>query len=322
MGNEFLLLSRDAQIALNQFSNAFALALVQPGVEQWAQQLGFYQSGKFRTTFPIPLSAAGYKEFLGDVKHRNLFEKSLSLTPKTWQDGVSALASVVEAPDFIGWGTEPAAMAAAGMSLNNEIIATLLEANSATDGEGKTRWDGKAFFATDHPYNVAKVSVGTYSNLITGAGTDPTSTNLATAMINFDKMKAPNGKPLGLRMTHVLHPPSQRDKWKKILEQDLIVQAIGTGTQFGAVDNIYKNSVTPVCSYELTDDSKWYPLALNKPGMMPWIVQDDGAPEELRHDKTSEFYKNTLKIALAYIRRGNGELALPQCAQSWAGTAP
>ena len=49
MGNEFLLLSRDAQIALNQFSNAFALALVQPGVEQWAQQLGFYQSGKFRT---------------------------------------------------------------------------------------------------------------------------------------------------------------------------------------------------------------------------------------------------------------------------------
>ncbi len=321
MGNEFLLLSRDAQIALNQFSNAFALALTQPGVDSWARQLGVYQAGKFRTSFPIPLSAAGYKEFLGDVKYRDLFQKSLSLTPKTWQDGVASLASVLEAPDFVGWAEEPAAMAAAAMSLPNEIIAAALEANSTTDGEGRTRWDGKAFFATDHPYNIFDADVGTYSNLITGAGTDPTTANLALAMQNFDLMKAPNGKPLGVRMTHVLHPPSQRDKWKKILEQDSIIQAIA-GSSFGAVDNIYKNAVIPVCCYELTNTSKWYPLSLNKPGMKPWVVQDDGAPEELRMDKSSEFYKTTLKVSLAYVLRGNGELALPQCMQSWAGTAP
>lgn len=321
MGSEFLLLSRDAQIALNQFSNAFALALTQPGVLPWAEQLGHYHSGKFRTTFPIPLSAAGYKEFLGDIKYREIFEKSLSLTPKTWQDGVAALASVVEAPDFIGWGQEPAAMAAAGMSLNNEIVAALLEANSATDGEGRARWDGKAFFAGDHPFNLFEPLIGTYDNDITGAGTDPTVENLALAMQNFDTMKAPNGKPLGLRMTHVLHPPSQRNVWKRILEQDMLIQAISGGS-FGAVDNIYKNSVVPVCSYELTDSSKWYPLALNKPGMMPWVVQDDGAPEEIRLDKSSDFYKTTLKVSLAYVRRGNGELAMPQCVQRWAGTAP
>ncbi len=87
-------------------------------------------------------------------------------------------------------------------------------------------------------------------------------------------------------------------------------------------DNIYKNAVTPICSYELSDSSKWYPLSLNKPGMKPWVVQDDGAPEEIRLDKSSDFYKTTLKVSLAYVLRGNGELALPQCMQSWAGTAP
>ena len=320
MGNEFLLLSRDAQIALNQFSNAFALAFTQPGVDSWSRKLGYYQAGKFRTTFPIPLSAAGYHEFKGDIKYRDLFEKSLSLTPKTWQDGVSALASVVEAPDFIGWAQEPAAMAAAGSALTNEIIAGLLEANSTTDGEGKTRWDGKAFFATDHPYNLFDTSVGTYSNLITGAGTDPTTANLALAMQNFDLMKAPNGKPLGLRMTHVFHPPSQRDKWKRILEQDILVQTVGSS--FAGVDNIYKGSVIPVCCYELTDTNKWYPAALNKPGMYPWIVMDEGAPEQIILDKSSHLYQTALKIGLAYILRGGGELAMPATMQSWAGTAP
>lgn len=320
MGNEFLLLSRDAQIALNQFSNAFALAFTQPAVQPWAKTFGYYQSGRHRTSFPIPLSAALYKELKGDIKYRDIFEKSLSLTPKTWQDGVSTLASVVEAPDFVGWAQEPAAMAAAATSLANDIIATALEANATTDGEGKTRWDGKAFFADDHPVNLFDASFGTYDNNITGAGTDPTAANLALAMQNFDLMKAPNGKPLGLRMTHVFHPPAQRDKWKKLLEQDILVQTIGSS--FAGVDNIYKGSVIPVCCYELTDSLQWYPAALNKPGMMPWIVQDEGAPEEIRLDKTSDFYKTTLKVSLAYVLRAGGELAMPATMQRWAGTAP
>ena len=76
-----------------------------------------------------------------------------------------------------------------------------------------------------------------------------------------------------------------------------------------------------VVSDELTDDSQWYALALNKPGMMPWIIQDDGAPEEIMRDKSSDFYKSTLKVSLAYVKRANGALALPQCIQRWAGNA-
>lgn len=314
MGQEFNLISLDAQTALTEFSQDFAMGLTQSGVVPWAKENGLYRPSRaLKTTYPIPISAAGYREFLGDVKYRSLFEKSLSMVPKTWQDGIAELASVIEAPDFTGWAQQPEAMAQAADSLPNEIIAGLLEANG-------TCWDGVAFFHASHPVNVFDASFSTFGNDFTGAGTDPTLDNLKLAKAAFRDLKAANGKPLGLRMTHVLAPAAQEETWKDLLEQDMVIQAVGS--TFGAVDNRHKGTVTAIYSDELTDDSKWYPLALGKPGLFPWIVQDQGAPEELLSDKTSDLYKRTLKVAIAYVLRGNGALALPHAVQRWAGTAP
>lgn len=312
MGVEFNLVSKDAQRALEEFSEEFTLALTQGEVESWARTHGLYRASKaLKTTFPIPVSAAGYKELKGDIKYRELLEKSLELKPKTWQDGYAELASVVEAPDFIGWTGQPEALAAAALSLPNQIIASALAANAVC-------WDGKAFFADDHPVNIFDASMGTYDNDVGGTGTEPSAANLDLAMQHFDGMKAPNGESLGLRMTHVFHPTSQRQTWKNLLENDLLIQAVGTS--FGAVNNIYKGAVIPVSCPELTG-TRWYAAALNKPGMHPWIVQDEGVPEEILSDKSSELYKRTLKIGAAYILRGNGVLALPQCLQRWNGVA-
>lgn len=314
MGQEFTLVSVDAQVALTEFSQDFAMALAQGNTEPWARAQGLYRASRaLKATYPVPVSAAGYKEFKGDMKYRSLFEKSLSLVPKTWQDGVAELASIIEAPDFTGFAEQPAAMAAAAVSLGNEIIAGLIEANP-------TCWDDLAFFHSSHNYNVFDASVGTFSNDFTGAGTDPTLANLKLAKERFRKVKNAAGKPLGLRMTHVLVPGAQEETWKDMLEQDMVIQTIGDN--FGAVDNRQKGTVTLVVSDELTDDNKWYPLALNKPGMFPWVVQDEGAPEEMISDKTSHLYQTSLKVGIAYILRGNGALALPHCMQRWAGTAP
>lgn len=314
MGTEFNQISRDAQRALEEFAQDFAAALTQQTVEPWAKTLGLYRASRaLKTTYPVPVSAAGYRDFEGDIKYRALFEKSLELKPKTWQDGVSELASVIEAPDFIGWTGEPAAMAAAANSLPNDIIATALEANP-------TSWTGQTFFHASHPINVFDSSAGTFDNDVTGSGTNSTSANLALAKTTFRDLKAPNGKPMGLRMTHVLVPSAREETWRDILENDLLIQTIGSS--FGAVNNRHKGSVELIVSDELTSDDQWYPLALNKPGMFPWIVQDEGSPEEILSDKTSHLYKTTLKVGLAYVLRGNGVLAMPHCVQRWAGTAP
>lgn len=315
MGSEYNLISADAQRALEEFSQEFAMALIQSPVEQWARALGTYrQSRALKTTWPIPISAAGYKEFKGDIKYRGLFEKSLTMTQKTWQDGVAELASVIEAPDFIGWTSEPAAIAEAGMSLSNEIIAGLLEANAVQD------FDGKAFFASDHPINVVKDGAGTFDNDITGAGTDPTIANLQLAKVGFRALKGANGKPLGLRMTHVVAPAAQEEIWKDLLELDMILQSNEAGDAAVALPNRHKGTVKLVISDELTDASKWYPCAFNKPGAFPWVAQDEGVPEQLVSDKTSALYHTTLKVGIAWILRGNGALALPQTMQRWAGT--
>ena len=42
MGNEFQLISTDAQRALEEFSMEFAAALTQPGVAPWARNLGLH----------------------------------------------------------------------------------------------------------------------------------------------------------------------------------------------------------------------------------------------------------------------------------------
>ncbi len=317
MGSEFNLISRDAQRALEEFAQDFAAALISSGVEQWAKTLGLYRPSRaLKTTFPIPVSAAGYHEFQGDMKYRSLFEKSLSLSPKTWQDGVSELASIIEAPDFIGWTSEPSAIAAAADSLANEIVAGLLEDNPAC-------WTGQNFFAGSHPFNIFDTSVGDFDNDITGA-TLLTIDNIKVAKENFRAIKMANGKPMGLRMTHMIVPPSLEETAKDLLELDMLLTAFDNGADpatAAVLPNRHKGTVKMVVADELTDDDQWYALALNKPGMSPWIVQDEGAPEEIRSDKNSYLYQSTLKVGVSYILRGNGVLALPHCVQRFAGTA-
>lgn len=312
MGQEFDLISGDAQRALEEFSEEFAMGLTQPGVETWAKNLGLYRASRaLKTTFPIPVSAAGYKELLGDLKYRALLEKSITLKPKTWQDGVEELASVIEAPDFIGWTGQPAAMAAAALSLLNELVAAELKANAVQE------FDGKAFFASDHPVNIFNTGIDEFDNDISGA---VSVAGLRAAKQAFRTFKAPNGKPLGLRMTHWLVGPGDEEKAKDILEQDMLIQSLDGGSTFGAVDNRHKGTVTLVVMDEHDDGTNHYALALNKPGLYPWICQDEGTPEQIINDKTSDHYKRTLKVSIANVLRGNAGLAMPHCAIRLDGT--
>ncbi len=316
MGSEYQLISQDGQRALEEFSQDFATALAQAPVEQWAMDHGLSKTTRaLKTTYPINVHAALYAELKGDIKYRSIFAKSISLSPKTWQDGVAELASIIEAPDFGGWGEQPAAMAAAAQALPNEIIAALLEAN------GTQEFDGKAYFASDHPVNVFRTGGDTFDNDFTGAGTKFTAENLAIMKAGFRGLKGPNGKPLGLRMTHGLFPGAMEEEVKDVLEQDMVIQAINGGDAFGAVTNRHKNTIVPIFSDELTDDAKFYPLALNKPGLYPWIVQSEGTPEQIIQDRNSPLYVTKLMLGIAYVLRGNGALALPHCIQRWAGVA-
>jgi hypothetical protein len=321
----------------------------QTDVEPWAAQLGFaLTSDAPRTKFPIPLSATGYREFTGDLKYRALFERSLDVIPVTWADGVAELASVIEAPDFIGWANEPERMAMSAVSLENELVAQALALNAATwettDGSinffHSVNTASPSFSAGKHPYNIFDSSIGGFDNDFTGA-TLPSHQNLQIAKTRFRKLLAANGKPAGFRLTHIVAPPAQEEIWRNILEQDLIIQSLPLNTtqgdgsaanSFGAVSNRHKGTVQLIIADELGgnytmqngqtgSDALWYALALNKPGAYPWVSQKQATPEVLIRDKSSDFYKETLKVSYGSILKAVGALALPQCVQRWAGTS-
>jgi phage major head subunit gpT-like protein len=306
--------SADAKRALEQFRADFRAAFMQDTAEQWARDLGVtIKTDALKVTLPVPISAAGYIERKGDRVFRRLAEKSFSFSARMWQDGFAEFAEIVEAPDFIGFGAEPQAMAAAASQLMNEIIAAKLIANAVQD------FDGKAYFATDHPINVASPSAAAgkvFSNLITGTGTNLTAANVGVARKNFRNIKGPNGKPLGVRLKGIAVPPALEETARQISLSGLIVNGnaavdnIERGLRYWVVDQLGADS-----------DIKWYPIG-EKTGMYPWALVDRGGPKTLVLDKTSAMYEREGKIGLASELEAEGSLCFPQLVQSWAGTAP
>jgi phage major head subunit gpT-like protein len=316
MATPYNMVSRDAQQALTEFSSEFDAALALADPLPWSRQFGLYHTSRaIRTTYPIPVSAAGYVERVGDDKLRSLFEKSLSMSPKEWVDGVAEKATIIEAPDFIGWAGEPARIAREAARQPNTLIAAMLEANPLLDLyrhelPGGSVASAVALFAGNHPVNIFDAAFGTFDNDHTAAAID--AAMLTAAKLRFRRRKGPNGKPMGLKLTHLLVPAAREEEAKDFLESDLMVNAIldsGTNTQQTS-NNRHKGTVQLVVADELTDDNLIYALD-GSAGCYPWILQDGGSPEEIQYTKDDAMYKDQGKIGVKYVLLMAAAAALP-----------
>jgi hypothetical protein len=282
-------------------------------------RLGLANSSKaIRTTYPLPISAAGYVEREGDDKLRGLYERSLSMSPKEWVDGVAEKASIIEAPDFIGWAGEPARIALEASRLSNTLVAAMLEGNPLLDFYRVDLPGGSVastinLFSASHPVNIFDSALSTFDNDHIGTAID--ATLVTAAKLRFRQRKGPNGKPMGLRLTHMIVPPAREEEARDFFERDTLLQtvenALGTENVGGvALNNRHKGTVEIVVADELTSDDVIYTIA-NAGRVFPWVIQDGGSPEEIRYDKDSDFYKNTGKIGVKYVLLAAAAAALP-----------
>src|SRR6185369_8312252 len=109
MSQPYFQVSRDAARALEEFSDQFRSALVLTEPDQW-DDLGLsytLANAAGTVTFPLPIDAAGYKEFEGDLKYRRLYTRSMSFRTKQWADGVEEQANVIENDQFNGFADAP-----------------------------------------------------------------------------------------------------------------------------------------------------------------------------------------------------------------------
>jgi hypothetical protein len=318
----YIQISGDAKRALEVFDTQFDGALAAMAAEPWARTYGLYNSSRnIKTTYPVPVSAAGYVEEKGDDELRSLYERSLSMKSKTWVDGFAEKARVVEAPDFIGWGTEPQRIALEGMRQPNKLVALLLQANPLLGfyaDEQLGLASTIALFATNHPHNVFDSSLGTFQNFATATAID--AAMMEAASIAAAARKAPNGEQMSVDWTHLLVPRALKEQAKNFFESDLMRAAIlegGVGSQKNTqltTNNRWKGTTQLVYCDELRDADMIYFVDANHPAK-PWILQDGGEIERMTLDKSSALYERTGKVGMKFKLELNAAACLPHAIQ-------
>jgi phage major head subunit gpT-like protein len=323
MGITKQILSNDANRALEVFSEEFRDAFALQDPDTWASDLGMMVIGdNLKTTMPIPFSAPGFREFKGNMQYRSLFQRSLTFVEKTWQDGVKDDAEKLER-DFVGWLDEPANMALEATRAPNEWVKDILIANPVLDyykDKNTNTQLNVTLFSDSHPVNPLNADLGTFDNNHAAVATMDAAW-LKTAKTNFRKVKNPAGRPMGLRLTHLLVPPAREQEALDLLEGEALVylakNVAGTENVGGAaVANRHKGTVQLIVCDEFPSDSTFYTVALNQ-RVYPWVIQRRASVEELVQDKTSGLYKESLQVSISMILRGNAAAALPHGIQRW-----
>lgn len=325
-------LSFDSQRALEQFSSAFESAFESSDPNsEWAKAFGLVESSQaLLLTYPMSISAAGYKERKGDDAVRDMYERSISITPVEWTDGIQAQKRRLEQNDFAvqAWTSEAGRMAREARRHANILTARLLHTNAniqlykdATLGIDA----GIPLFSSSHQVNIFDGALGTFKNVLVGGGTDFTGTSfnqdMMRAVLKHGRtgIKGSNGQPMAISYTDVIVHPEHEQTAKDFLESDLMRAAFleggnGPNTQL-TTNNRYKGVINLVVADELAQVSGVDPDLLyfvdRNSGAKPWILQDGGTPEETRFDADSEFCKNSGKVKVSYTMLMGVTAALP-----------
>jgi hypothetical protein len=344
MSQPYFQVSRDAARALEEFSDQFRSALVLTEPDQW-DDLGLsytLASAAGTATFPLPIDAAGYKEFEGDLKYRRLYTRSMSFRTKQWADGVEEQANVIENDQFNGFADAPGNMAREWKRLPLLMLASMLQGPTPATVDPaeyvgplldlyRDRDSNTAstinLFADAHPCNVFDTAVGTFDNLRTTSLADIASGAFFDDLYAYSQsVLGPNGKPLDVTVdgTKLLLPTTLTRPFKKVLEQDTLITAISNAGVQGATANVVTSQPRKNIDFgqisgktvrEFSVANGWgnvfFAVLGGNPSLYPWVALQDSAPEERLFDKSSEFYKNSGKVKIGYIGNANVGAAMP-----------
>lgn len=190
---------------------------------------------------------------------------------------------------------------------------------------GKTAkaYDGKPFFAPDHPINPFVPSLGSYRNLVTdlaqigGTSGAPklSDESLTLGVAHMKTFKMPNGHNRNVKPVVLVVSPKN---------EKLALELTSAGF-IGATENVLRQfRIEPIVINELGQSDEWGLAAIDgeTPGLLPFVRSERRAYAMTSYDGISQAELNRLNELEWHVRGRYGHTYGHPYQMTWFGAAP
>lgn len=203
------------------------------------------------------------RKWIGDKAVQALAAFKYSILNEDWEATVAVRRNDIE-DDNLGIYAPQAQMAGVSAAqLPDEIVFELVN-----NGFTNLCYDGKAFFATDHPIKEGVVHSNKGTKKLDCSTLAKAQGSYGAARTQMRKVKDDQGRPLDITPTILLVPPALEDTARALLTVDRLEDG---------KPNPYKGTAELVVSNRLTSDTAWFLLDTKQP-VRPFIYQERKAP--------------------------------------------
>lgn len=237
------------------------------------------------------------REWIGDRVIKDLESHSYSISKKDFEVTIGVDRDSIKYDKLGVVKVRVQSMANKAKRQYDILIFGLVEANGVC-------YDGKSFFAIDHP-----IGAGTFSNL----GTLPlTRENFLATRTLMRKLKSDTGQPLNIEPNLLMIPPDLEATAIEILKNDTLSTG-ATNTTQGMADYIVNPYLTSSTGWGLFDTKEVIkPFILQKVGELEFVAKDRPTDESVFMQKKylygvdGEFNAGYGLPQLAYWNDGTG----------------
>ncbi len=229
--------------------------------------------------YPFMQAISGaMRVFNGERRTQNIAVDGFTVTNKLWENTLAIQRADLEDDQYGVYSSMMIpSLARNAKLLPDREIALAIETNAVG-------FDGKAFFASDHPKDPSGATSGTNSN--TQASLPLNGPNLSIVQALMRNFRGPDNQPMGSLGSVILCPPSLQYAADILANSTFFPDAQNGSANavFGALANPWKGQYSVVCSEWLTDSGDpatavWYLLDCRYAEMRPFFWQERVAPQ-------------------------------------------
>ncbi|KQK67647.1 head protein [Acinetobacter baumannii] len=248
------------------------------------------------------------REWIGDKVIKRLEGYGYTITNRSFESTVAVHKHEIQDGDILGLPIIFASMGEEAKQFPQDVVFEAL-----TTGFENKCFDGKTFYATDHPVGDKKKS--TFSNKLTAklswASLDEANASFGAAKTMMTSLKDENGRSLKIKPDLLVVPPA--------LES--VATALMTAAKFAdGTENIYKGNVEVLVDAGLATDTEWHLLSTKKV-IKPiiWQIREKANLVSQTDIESGDVFKRG-EYLFGVEARGEAGYSLPHLAVGSTGT--